>query len=189
MADVSLAHLGSGWNEHVDLSALGGYCCDEHFDMVPEIPQSCMLFQSKHSVTKYGQVLQEEDVELLDPSHFPYVRDAKEGLLSMEIQAGTYSFLLSCARLILHDIKPSMLFFTAAHQPEPSVEHFAGPEYHSLTGHSLEAPYRVPQALDLERLIVLVSGRRSSAEDHIWTLKEDRKHARPSLSPHRKGVC
>lgn len=132
-----------------------------------------MLFQKKHSPTKYGQVLEGEDIELLDPSQFPYLRDAKEGLLCMEIQAGTYSFLLECAKLILHDIKPSVLFFTAPHQPEPTVDHFTRPEYQSLAGHSLEAPYGVPQALDIERLMTLVGGRRSSAEDHIWLLKED----------------
>lgn len=173
IADVNLAHLGQGWDHHVDLSVLGGYCCDEHFDMSPEIPQSCMLFQNKHSPTKYGEVLEGEDIEFLHPSQLPYLRDAKEGLLCLEIQAGTYSFLLACVKLILRDIKPSLLFYSAAHQPEPTIDHFAGPEYQFLTAHSLEAPYRVPQALDLERLKVLVSGRRVSAEDDIFLLMED----------------
>ncbi|CZT24547.1 uncharacterized protein RCC_10272 [Ramularia collo-cygni] len=173
ISDINLAHLGPGWDDHVNLSALGGFCCDEHFDDTPDIPQSCMLFQKKHSPTAYGQVLEGKDVELLDPSQFPYIRDAKEGLLCLEIQAGTYSFLLACAKLVLHDIDASVLFFTAAHQQEPSVDHFTRPEYHSLTGHFLEAPYGVPQALDIARLKNLVGGRRSSAEDHIWMLKEN----------------
>lgn len=173
MVDINLAHLGFGWDDHVDLSAFGGFCCDEHFDEDPEFPQSCMLFQKKHSPNKYGQVLEDDDIELLDPRQLPYVRDAKEGLLCLEIQAGTYNFLLACAKLILHDIKPSALFYTAPHQPEPTVDHFARPEYQSLAAHSLEAPYGVPQALDIERLKTLVGGRRSSAEDHIWMLKEN----------------
>lgn len=173
MADVNLAHLGSGWEDHIDLSSLDLYCCDEHFDNSSETPQSCMLFQDKHSPTKYGQVLESDDIiDSLEPDQFPFLRDAKEGLLSLEIQAGTYKFLVKCAKLILHDIKPA-LFFTAAHQPEPNVEHFAGLGYQSLAGHTLESPYRIPQALDLERLKVLVSGRRSSAEDHIWEMKQD----------------
>jgi hypothetical protein len=37
----------------------------------------------------------------------------------------------------------------------------------------LELPYRAPEKTDLDRLKLLVSTRRGSAEDHIWLLRED----------------
>lgn len=102
-----------------------------------------------------------------------HLRRSHEGLLSLEIHQSTYRFLAECTKLILHDITPSMLFLSPT-LPEPAMIGVPAPsQYPSLSAHSLEAPYHVPQMLDLQRLRMLVYSRRQSAEDHVWLLKED----------------
>jgi hypothetical protein len=49
----------------------------------------------------------------------------------------------------------------------------SGDEYRTLGTIIREAPYRVPQHLDLGQLRRLVSARTNEAEDHIWLLRED----------------
>lgn len=110
-----------------------------------------------------------------------YLRGTHEGLLSLEIHKSIYRFLVDCTRLILHDISP-ISFFLAPTVAEPVMLGLPGAnEYPSLSAHSLEAAYRVPQMLDLERLKMLVSSRRESAEDHVWLLKEDPSYFITSL--------
>ncbi|KAL8861279.1 MAG: hypothetical protein Q9198_010537, partial [Flavoplaca austrocitrina] len=43
----------------------------------------------------------------------------------------------------------------------------------SLSGHMLEAPYRVPDMFNLARLIHLVQARRCEVEDHFFAIRED----------------
>lgn len=97
----------------------------------------------------------------------------QQGLLALEIQEGIYRFLYNCAKLVLHDMQPSM-FFLAPHQPEPAMPSgLKSDQWPSLSYYALESPYRVPQKLNLDRMRTLVSARRSLAEDHVWMLRED----------------
>lgn len=131
-----------------------------------------MLFQATHSPTGYGKVV-DRSITRLEASQLKFVTRLEEGLLALEIQKGIYSFLVSIAKLILHDIAPSD-FFLAPHQPLPTMPRPKRPEkWDSLSAHALEVPYRIPQRPDLQRLETLVKGRRSSDEDHVWLLRED----------------
>lgn len=173
LADVNAAHLGEGWDRTFTVAdCWEDYCCEEHFIEEHDVDDLNMLFEAKHNPAKYGTVVTRYAV-CLELSQFKFLRRATEGLLSLEIQKSIYGFLLSCVKLILHDIEPSM-FFLAPHKPEPAMLGNPGPnDYPSLSTYSLEALYRVPQQLDLERLEMLVNSRKASAEDHLWLLHED----------------
>ena len=97
--------------------------------------------------------------------------DPMYGLLALEIQHGIYSFLLACTELILHDIDP-MQYSLAPEILEPRLPEPKAIEWPSLTAEMVEAPYRVPQKMDLARLKTLVGARKAAAEDHLWMLRE-----------------
>jgi hypothetical protein len=69
-----------------------------------------------------------------------------------------------------NDPMPKLSDTTFKILPPPSSD---GDEYSALGTVIREAPYRVPQHMDLSRLRTLVSARTNAAEDHIWLLRED----------------
>lgn len=98
-----------------------------------------------------------------------------EGLLILEAQDGLMQFLISCCKVILHDIPESTLISEAyPHQPEPTLKSerdFSG--FDSLSIMALEAPYRLPANMSLARMEALLQAAVSAKEDHIWALRED----------------
>ncbi|KAK4508092.1 hypothetical protein PRZ48_001830 [Zasmidium cellare] len=174
LADLRAAHLGEGWIPDLDFGDI--ILCNkrdkEAFYKYNGVDLQCMLFQKKCSPAGYGKVV-DRTVTRIAGSQLKYLARSTEGLLALEIQEGIYRFLHNCVNLVLHDIPPSM-FFLAPHQPEPVTPSDLKPnEWPSLSNYALEAPYRVPQKLSLDRLKTLVSARRSMAEDACWMLRED----------------
>ncbi|KAH7075133.1 hypothetical protein FB567DRAFT_453048 [Paraphoma chrysanthemicola] len=84
-------------------------------------------------------------------------------------------FLTRCCMDILHDMPlESVLRTDPSPLPsEPPALSDNNELYSSLEVATREASYQVPARLDLGRLRGLVSACRSSAEDHIWSLRED----------------
>ena len=166
--DIEAAHLGKGWHFDDDGIAEGTVV---RFD--PEKHKNGVSVLALHGAQdprSYGKVIVCKGEEPLKKSAFMY--HPSLGLLGLEIQQGIYSFLLDVVKLILHDIEPNQ-FFLAPHVPAPPVPHQNKEGWLSFSAHTLEAPYRVPQELDLERIKSLVSARRSAAEDHLWLLRDD----------------
>lgn len=181
VADVKAAHLGEGWDTNLDIGEeISEYCCKEHFFEDSGCKGHCMLFLAKPTPIGYGKVVH-GSVSKLRPNELKHATRTTEGLLALEIQTEIYRFLLKCAKLILHDIDPAE-FFVASCQPEPKMSRLPGNEiWNSLSEHSLEAPYRTPYMIDLERLKMLFESRRTSAEDHLWLLREDPAYFMDSL--------
>ena len=154
--DIREAHLGEGWDDEAD---------DELY---------CMQFFGQRTPDTYGKLVK----RFLRCGKRISIRTAATthskvlGLVALEIQEGIYAFLLSRAKLILHDIDP-IQFFLAPLQPAPSIPELDSNEWPSFTAHIREVPYRVPEMMDLTRLKILAGSRRASAEDHLWLLKED----------------
>ncbi|PPJ59583.1 hypothetical protein CBER1_01153 [Cercospora berteroae] len=187
LADVNAAHLGSGWDRGFDFAdVFEDYCCSEHYLEDHDEDDAGMLFEDRHSPQRYGKLVKHHAISL-KTSQYKYLRRSNEGLLSLELLQRTYKFLLECVKLILHDIRPTM-FFLAPSAPEPTkMPGSSGlDEYPSMSTHSLEAPYRVPQMLDLKRLQMLVDSRCETSEDHIWLLKEDPGYFAASLREYRE---
>ena len=148
--DMRSAHLGHGWRIDDDTHRME-------------------LFGQSTPAT-YGRLLTIE--ETLSPTIQRIVHTPARGLLVLEIQQQIYGFLSSCVYLILHDIHPRE-FSVAPHTPTPKMPESDTNDWPSLGALALEAPYMAPQALDLNRLIVVAGARRQSAEDHLWLLTED----------------
>lgn len=97
-----------------------------------------------------------------------------QGLTILEIQQRTLGFLVECCQLFLHDLSPDSLTDDQTPiKPEPPAITGDPAEWSTLASITAEAPYRVPANLDFGRLKAVVAAKRSSAEDHIWGLRED----------------
>lgn len=94
-----------------------------------------------------------------------------EGLQVLEVQARILEFLLRCGRLILRDYCLDRIISI----PTKAVPHMSSimKSSSTITALATEAPYRLPQRLDIKRLLEVVSARRRAAEDHVWALRED----------------
>ena len=96
-----------------------------------------------------------------------------QGLLILEIQEKILDFLLQCCSKILHDVPSDALTDDSIPaQPEPpSLKNTSG--NHTLASMVAEAPYRLPAQIDFERLLSILSSKRSASEDYVWSLRED----------------
>lgn len=167
--DIDGAHLGKGWQPYEEDIPDGPAAS---IDLVKhKNGATTIVLHGAHDPCSYGKLVICNGSEILKKHAFMY--DPRLSLLGLEIQQGIYRFLLKCVKLILHDVGPDQ-FFLAPHKPPPPVPQQKNADpYPSFSAHALEAPYRVPQMLDLDRIKNLVSARRSAAEDHLWLLRED----------------
>lgn len=153
-SDLQGAHKGHGWAETV------------------EDGNRCMAFADGKTPKKYGRVfLQQGTVKqrVLRPTYSPIV-----GLFILEIQDGIYKFLADCAIHIMHDTDlPAILLSPSVPAPNPPSPDDKQQRWRSLPALALEMPYRAPGELDIDSVQMLVSAKRSAAEDHIWLLRED----------------
>ena len=96
------------------------------------------------------------------------------GLIILEVQERVYNLLVSCCRLILHDIGEDMLAgSTIAVQPEPESTLQNETTLPPLATIASEAPYKLQSEFDLRHLRSIVQAKLSAAEDHLWALRED----------------
>jgi hypothetical protein len=97
------------------------------------------------------------------------------GFHILMIQWNILDFLFKCCKEILHEIPLESIMSTdpgfCPQEPPPLSDNTE--LYTSLDVAVREAAYRAPARLDLGRLEGLVSACRNSAEDHIWSLRED----------------
>ncbi|KAF9117617.1 hypothetical protein BGW39_002003 [Mortierella sp. 14UC] len=96
------------------------------------------------------------------------------GLQILEVQERVYHFLLECCLQILHDMPPEPLMVDDIPiELEPPALSIAEGCSNSLAAVAAMTPYRLPASLNLTRLQDLVAAKRTAAEDHIWSLRED----------------
>ncbi|KAK4507077.1 hypothetical protein PRZ48_000811 [Zasmidium cellare] len=132
-----------------------------------------ICFRDRFTSETYGELVEihtdEQWVNLIADGALP----PHTGLTVLAIQERILSFLVHCCQLILHDIPPNELLDYPI-QPEPTKDDSASTATSvSLANVVLEAPYRVPDGIDISRLKALFSAKRAAAQDHIWTLRED----------------
>lgn len=94
------------------------------------------------------------------------------GLLVLEIQKRILRFLFACTQLILHDMDFNEMIVRPTRKSGLTTNHSLQ-GWRTMTTLTNEAPYRFPQQLDLDRLCMLVESKRSEAEEHIHTLRDD----------------
>ena len=159
--DILSAHLGNGWDQD-----------DDEADF-------CMELYGASGPATYGKLRSEEEMCTFDGTQ-KMIQTPSRGLLLLEIQTHIYGFVLSCAKLILHDIAPRQ-YYLAPHQPTPPMPDGDSREWPSLAVHALEVTYKAPQEIDINRLAMMAGARRAAAEDHLWLLTEDPGYFSDSL--------
>ena len=98
-------------------------------------------------------------------------QDPEHGILVLEAQERVLSFLVRCAKLVLHEyteetiLQGPILPFQIP--PKLDVVHT------SLATIAAEAPYQKPDSLDFTRIATLLTAKRDAAADHLWSLRED----------------
>ena len=151
-SDVDKAHLNGEWYER------------------PEKDDFAMCFYDKKTPRQYASISKVSNLPRKIGTAHSFT--PAYGLLTLEIQHSIYRFLLRCVMSILHDIPPSD-HKLAPFQTEPSPLQNPAGVWQSVSQTTLEADYCKPQATGLARYKVLVQGLRLSAEDHVWSLRED----------------
>nr|OQO28463.1 hypothetical protein B0A51_05542 [Rachicladosporium sp. CCFEE 5018] len=151
--DINDAHLGRGWTADV-------------------AEPYAMVFEGQRSPRTYGRILGR--IERLLWKNGNTLNPRLLGILGMEVQSELYRFLHACTRLILHDYSDSQILL-APHQPEPEPPRpdTSTGTWRTVTSYALEAPYGLPQRMDIPRMRLLVDSRFQAAEDHLFGLRED----------------
>ncbi|OQO03799.1 hypothetical protein B0A48_10439 [Cryoendolithus antarcticus] len=151
--DINDAHLGRGWTADV-------------------AEPYAMVFEGQRSPRTYGRIMGRTERLLWKNGNT--LNPRLLGILGMEVQSELYRFLHACARIILHDFSDSQIFL-APHQPEPEPPRpdTSMGTWRTVTSYALEAPYGLPQRMDIPRMRLLVDSRFQAAEDHLFALRED----------------
>ncbi|KAK5125371.1 hypothetical protein LTR85_000480 [Meristemomyces frigidus] len=139
----------------------------------PYLNRHTMLFKDRTTAETFGELRSfdntHEGMELM--AGFKGL-PVGSGLVVLEIQKRIMRFLVDCCKDILHDMPPATLL-DAEVQPEPKISAPTTNGFTSLAEMRSEAPYRLPEAVGLPRLRAIFNAKRSAAEDHIWSLRED----------------
>jgi hypothetical protein len=154
-----------------DLQAIYTTLIHETFLSSANLPGHVMMFTGRENAGRYGELPNvTEHPEAAVWLMVGQGSRVSDGLLVLEAQERTMSFLLACVQLILHDVEdPSQ----GPKQLAPTLTSDAGSEFASLVTTASRAPYLPPAQLDLDRIISLLSARRDQAANHLWSLHED----------------
>lgn len=111
-----------------------------------------------------------------DPAHFSTLdhwshQYSFPGFLILEAQERVLSFLVKCAKLILHDLTGAAVL-QAPIQPGGNLLK-AEVGHASLATIAAEAPYQKPNDLDFARIASLLAAKYDQVSDHLWSLRED----------------
>ncbi|KAK3804835.1 MAG: hypothetical protein J3Q66DRAFT_361619 [Benniella sp.] len=134
-----------------------------------------MMFTGRNTPETYGQLYSWDEND--DAASWLFTERGVHpgfGLLILEVQERIYHFLLECCLQILHDMpRESLMDDNSPIEPEPPALSIAEDRSNSLAAVAAMTPYRLPANLNLAHLQDLVAAKRSAAEDHIWSLRED----------------
>ena len=137
-----------------------------------EFDEYCMDLKSRGGADSYGRLWSisshPDQCESLWQQEF---QDPEHGILVLEAQERVLSFLVRCAKLILHDFTEETILqgpiLPFQIPPKPDSVH------NSLATIAAEAPYQKPDSLDFSRIAALLTAKRDAAADHLWSLRED----------------
>ncbi|KAF9577087.1 hypothetical protein BGW38_007927, partial [Lunasporangiospora selenospora] len=138
------------------------------------LDEHTMVFTGHNTVETYGRLLSwDEHEEAFNQNLTQKGTFGGVGLQILEIQERVYRFLVECCLHILQVTRENAKADDSPIEPEPPTISISDGPTHTLSDVSAAIPYSVPAKLDLTRLRDLVAARRSAAEDHMWSLRED----------------
>ncbi|KAI4192151.1 MAG: hypothetical protein LQ348_003254 [Seirophora lacunosa] len=158
--------------------------------MPPYLSGYTMLLSGQNTQAAYGRMLAwDEDDQAFEMMRRGTGLQPGKGLQVLEIQQRKMQFLLKCVKVILQDLPLNELDLPNSPVPAQILLPVNSSEWPSLTEEIEEAPYKVQDALDLDRLRPFIVARRNEAEDYIWCLREDPSYFHEVVlewSEHRK---
>lgn len=101
-----------------------------------------------------------------------FCADPYYGLMFLEVQERILSFLVKCAKLILHDYDNDTLQQLPS-QPYPATSCKTDTSFTSLATVAAETPYRELAKLGFDRIATLLARKRDDLADHLWLPRED----------------
>jgi hypothetical protein len=156
-ADLEAMHLG------VSMKYIGA----------GDLPEYVMIFTNHKQTARYG------DLVRIDASpaegEQPHVNrgiPVSEGLLILKAQSMILNFLWCCVRNILHEMSTDD-FINSTAMPEVTLSAATDTGFASLAVMAAEAPYRLPENLDWDRVVSLLAAKSSQASDHLRFFRED----------------
>ncbi|KAG0303484.1 hypothetical protein BGZ98_006591 [Dissophora globulifera] len=133
-----------------------------------------MMFTGRNTPETYGRLYSwEEHQDAFDWMNTRRGTLGGKGLQILTVQERVYRFLVGCCLHILQVTRESALADNSPVEPEPPALSIIDGPTHTLADIIAVTSYSVPAKLDLGRLRELVAAKRSAAEDHMWSLRED----------------
>jgi len=100
--------------------------------------------------------------------------DPARGSLVLEAQERVLSFLVRCAKLVMHEYAmDTNAIVRCPSQPPPLPSSGKDTGFASLETVAAEAPYKKPAELNFSKIATLLAAKRDDAADHLWSLRED----------------
>jgi hypothetical protein len=154
-----------------------------------DLPNHVMMFVGREEPSCYGEVLSvKEHAHAAEWLKNGQGSSVSHGLLILEAQDRIMSFLVSCIRLILHNVQDRL---QGPMQMAPTLSEQTGTGFTSLATVAACAPYLPPAELDLDRMVSLLTARAYQSAFHLWVLREDPGYYRDytmELNEHRKEM-
>ncbi|KAF9369733.1 hypothetical protein CPB97_003344 [Podila verticillata] len=133
-----------------------------------------MMFTGHNTPETYGRLYSwDEHKDAFDWMSTCRGVNGGRGLQILAVQERVYRFLSECCMHILQVTRESVMADNSPIEPELPALSISDGLTHSLADISAVTPYSVPAKLDLGRLRELIAAKRSAAEDHMWSLRED----------------
>jgi hypothetical protein len=137
------------------------------------LPGYVMMFTNHKQIARYGELVQVGTISKADGQ--PHVNrgiPVSDGLLILQVQHSILHFLNGCVRNILHDYSTDDIIKSPI-MPQPALPVATDTGFASLAVMAAEAPYRLPENLDWDRIVSLLAAKSSQAADHLRSLRED----------------
>ncbi|KAL8994276.1 MAG: hypothetical protein Q9169_005711 [Polycauliona sp. 2 TL-2023] len=143
-----------------------------------------MLLNGEHTHETYGRlVCWKQDRQAFIKCQMGIAPDPGMGLLLLEIQRDVLKFLVRCAGLLLHNVPMANLLNTSmatvstlqilqTTQSRTPLR-TSTTNHASFATHTLDEPYRAPNAFNFGRMQYLVQAKCREVEDHFLLARED----------------
>jgi hypothetical protein len=144
------------------------------------LPGHVMMFTDRQDFECYGELLNaHEHAHAEKWLNLGLASHVSDGLILLEAQERTMSFLVACAKLILHDVQD---FLQSPKLAVSALLEDTGEGFVSLAAATISAQYLPPAQLDFDRIISLLAARRDQAANHLLSLREDPGYFRDTTS-------
>lgn len=150
-----------------------------------DFEEHCMNLVSRGGDDLYGRLWNSKT----HPDRCPHLPDGDYrkpyyGLLVLETQERVLSFLVQCAKLLLHDIAEDAILQSPMQpfQIPPRPDDMQT----SLATIAAETSHQKPDSLDFSRIATLLAARHDAAADHLWSLRENPSYFEAQMLEYRE---